>query len=323
MTKKNFFIKESELEEISDYPPEWSVVWSNKSILIVGPTQSGKTTILLHKALRAQIEGRSFFYIVLSKTFRDYLRHSICKELGIQDNSIVTYYEWRYKLNKPQSDIVLVDDIDTFLNMDDSEDYINNLLGSASLSLFSSTKEIQIEGIESYQMHTSYTNKSLNQFCDFILPKANPMIIKAKNNCYNKPHLFCVNTIKDQIDKTFDIIEKNNCDNVGILVPTNSDIEIISTYAKEKKIIIETSNTLNPFSNIPKLLTYHAARGIHFDEVIMPFLKEETQDLELICRTMKGCRYQLFLIYSVKKIPSWISNIPKELYSDGDSFDVL
>lgn len=61
MTKKNFIIKESELEEIRDYPPEWSVVWSNKSILIVGPTQSGKTTILLHKALCAQKEGRSFF----------------------------------------------------------------------------------------------------------------------------------------------------------------------------------------------------------------------------------------------------------------------
>ena len=59
MNKKNFFIKESKLEEISDYPPEWSVVRSNKSILMVGPTQSGKTTILLYKAKQAQMIGKS------------------------------------------------------------------------------------------------------------------------------------------------------------------------------------------------------------------------------------------------------------------------
>ncbi len=290
---------------------------------MVGPTQSGKTTILLYKAKQAQMIGKSFFYVVLSRAFRNYLRRIVCRELGIQNNSIVTYYEWRHKLNKPQSDIVLVDDIDTFSYMDDSEDYINNLLGSASLSLFSSTKEIQIEGIERYQMHTPYnTNKSLNQFCDFILPKANPILLKSKNNCYDKPHLFCVNTIKDQIYKTFEIIEKYNCDNVGILVPTKNDIEMVATYAKERNIIIETSDTLNPFSNIPKLLTYHAARGIHFNEVIMPLLKEKAQDLELLCRTMKGCFSRLFLIYSVKNVPTWIFNIPKELYFDGDSYEI-
>lgn len=315
MTKKNFIIKESELD-----PQQMIVLQSNKSRLIVGPTQSGKTTILLHKALRAQIEGRSFFYIVLSRTFRDYLGH-ICKELGIPDNRVVTYSEWKRKLNKLQSDIVFVDDIDTFSYMDESEDYINDLLESSSLLFFTSTKDIQIKGIESFRInnHTK-TNNSLNQICDVLLLK-NPII--QINNNWKKPHILCVSTKEKQIDKSFEIIKNSNCNNVGILVPTNSDIEIISTYAKEKKIIIETSDTLNPFSNIPKLLTYHAARGIHFDEVIMPFLKEETQDLELICRTMKGCRYQLFLIYSVKKIPSWISNIPKELYSDGDNFDVL
>jgi DNA helicase IV len=315
MTKKNFIIKVSELDQ-----QQVTVLSSNKSCLFVGPTQSGKTTILLRKAWCAQKEGRSFFYIVLSRTFRDYLGH-ICKELGIPDNRVVTYYEWKHKLNKPQSDIVFVDDIDTFSYMDESEDYINDLLESSSLLFFTSTKDIQIKGIESFRFnnHTK-TNNSLNQICDVLLLK-NPII--QINNNWKKPHILSVSTKEKQIDKSFEIIKNSNCNNVGILVPTNSDIEIISTYAKEKNIIIKTSDTLNPFSNIPKLLTYHAARGIHFDEVIMPLLKEETQDLELICRTMKGCRYQLFLIHSVKKIPSWISNIPKELYSDGDSFDVL
>lgn len=322
MSKKDWIVKRSELEDIRGWLSCDRIIMSlRSSTIIIGPTQSGKTVMLLSKARQAQMEGKSYFFVVLSNALRNYIR-CVAREIGLRENSIVTYYEWRHKLNMPQADIVLVDDIDTFSYMADTEDYVKILCEASRLFCFASTKEFQIEGVKHFHLYdkSKMKNNNTNLFCEYILQ--NKLSVESNNSFGIKPQVYKVNSNKDQLDKVFEIISNRDYKDVGILVPTKSDVEMVVNYAKERKIKIEISENLNPSSNMPKLLTYHAARGIHFEDVIMPFLKEMPQDIDLLCRTMKGCYGLLSLIYAAKRIPIWLSKIPKELYTDCDDFEI-
>ena len=74
-------------------------------------------------------------------------------------------------------------------------------------------------------------------------------------------------------------------------------------------------NLLNFRTLLPKLMTYHSAKGLQFDLVILPFYNGATDDeaRKTLYVAMTRTMHSLYVLYSAVTIPNPL-NIPSHLY---------
>ena len=95
------------------------------------------------------------------------------------------------------------------------------------------------------------------------------------------PHFVQFPDFTSQVQAIAEIVNNNPDSSVGILLPNNK--LVIDTYREllrlnvsfEYKFQVEgiekkTMENLDFYSNLPKLMTYHSAKGLQFDIVILP-----------------------------------------------------
>ena len=131
---------------------------------------------------------------------------------------------------------------------------------------------------------------------------------------------------EEQINKIISIINDNKYRNVGILVADNEMVlEIMNSFTSSKFACefkynagyndSRNKDTLNFRTERPKLMTYHSAKGLQFETVIIPFFKgaRNTDEKKALYVAMTRTYRNLYVLYDgILQEP--LKNVPERLY---------
>ena len=130
----------------------------------------------------------------------------------------------------------------------------------------------------------------------------------------------------EQIERMKDIIGKNNYRNVGILVPDNEMVyEMMKDFtgigfACEFKYNMGLNedtykDTLDFKTETPKLMTYHSAKGLQFETVILPFYKgaKSAEERKALYVAMTRTYRNVYVLYD-EILSAPLRDVPVHLY---------
>jgi hypothetical protein len=144
------------------------------------------------------------------------------------------------------------------------------------------------------------------------------------------PHFIQYEDFDKQILAIRDIIDANAetlfSQSIGILFPTN-DL-VLKTYTELDNLGVKVEfkynddetgefvDNLDFTSSNPKILTYHSAKGLQFDTVILPMYVGATDDesRKSLYVAMTRAMHQLYIMYSTPTLNPPLSNVPSQLY---------
>lgn len=304
MPKEKWLIDPSELDEFQRKIRGLSI---NESYVIKGCAGSGKTLLAIYRALDIYINSMaededdppSFTLVVYTKALKGFLRSGII-ELGIPIRQIIHFEKW----DTDMVDYIIVDEAQDF-----TESEINDLSNASikSIMLYGDSeqqlykakpagKTLTIEEIAS--------QLSLQQFelmKNYRLPRtiaalaghvgADKMLeLKCVKQGLEKPRLKKFGGWKEELDYIMDEINTRNYTDVAILVPFavrkaaprnnfHRNIEDVNAYFDEKSFPHEYKKSddrtpgleIDFESDLPKLITFHASKGLQFETVFIPF----------------------------------------------------
>ena len=144
------------------------------------------------------------------------------------------------------------------------------------------------------------------------------------------PHIIQYEDFDKQILAIEKIIEKNAeilfSQSVGILLP-NNDL-VIDTCVKLQNLGVQVEfkynddesgnyvDTLDFSSSNTKILTYHSAKGLQFDTVILPMYAgaNDEDSRKALYVAMTRAMHQLYIMYSTPTLNPPLSEVPSLLY---------
>ena len=317
----------------------------NKSMLVTGCAGSGKSVIAMHKAEQVAKTGASVILIAYTKSLSAFMREGINEKT--LPYKLYHHYRWKEKLKMPNADYIIVDEIQDFTREEvlefmgaarkayfffgDSAQSIYKQYGKNTISI----EEISaLTGLTPMQLYNNYrlprTIAKITQ--GYVGVNVNPYEDKVYQNKEKAlPHFIHLDGFEEQISAIRTLIEKYtrnifNNQTIGILLPSNDLVIKICQKLQESDIPCEfkyTDNDSDRFVDtldfgtfLPKLMTYHSAKGLQFDVVILPmyvgaFDDESNKALYVaMTRTM----HHLYIMYSTPTIEAPLSNVPTKLY---------
>lgn len=161
-------------------------------------------------------------------------------------------------------------------------------------------------------VETSKRNNGKTDFPDF--PK--PVIKKCASR-------------EEQMDFIVKQIQKENLDDVGILVPNNDDVKEVFEYLNRKNFDVQVKITAaiagDPFGrfrqidtldftnpNNPSILTYHSSKGTQFENIFLPFAENGVERSPFYVGMTRTSR-RLFITYQ-NRLTSLLDEVPKEYF---------
>lgn len=312
------------------------------SMIVSGCAGSGKSVIAMYKAQQILDEGGDVIMIAYTKSLNRYMQQG---ELTPKTDKYF-YYHWQWlDAGKPSADYIIVDEIQDF-----SREEVNEFIRAARkcFFFFGDTAQSIYKGIKhtlSIKELSDMTGIAISNLnSNYRLPKpvaritqeyvgidANPYaeaIYQSKET--ELPRFVQFDDEKSQIEAIIDIVSKKNMKNVGILVP-NNDLVLSTMKAfndlnfpcefkynagyndKRNRVTLDFTTTL------PKLMTYHSAKGLQFETVILPFYEgvndKETQKTLYVAMT-RTYRF-LYVMYSTENIGQPLQKVPSHLYKKG------
>lgn len=315
-----------------------------KSMLITGCAGSGKSVIAMYKAEQIARTGASVILIAYTKSLSAFMREGSDREK--LNYSFYHHYLWKEKLGKPSADYIIVDEIQDF-----TEEEIKEFMKAAKVAyLFfgDSAQSIYKQygkntiNIEQISKLTGLTPLCL--YNNYRLPRAIAKITQAyvgvdvnpyedkvyQNKEKRLPHIIQYEDFDKQILAIEKIIEKNAetlfSQSVGILLP-NNDL-VIDTCVKLQNLGVQVEfkynddesgnfvDTLDFSSSNPKILTYHSAKGLQFDTVILPMYAgaSDEESKKALYVAMTRAMHQLYIMYSTPTLNPPLSEVPSMLY---------
>lgn len=152
-----------------------------------------------------------------------------------------------------------------------------------------------------------------------------------------KPKILCYRSFPEQLEAIIRIIKNRELDDVAILFKDNGliphvkdclvaeDEKDVSMYHRRKLYFdakYKGDSHFSPLTDLhfdrpenPKLLTFHSAKGLQFENVFIPFLSDPTDEMwrKALYVAMTRTYRNLFLMYSGDE-PSILKEIPADLY---------
>ena len=163
---------------------------------------------------------------------------------------------------------------------------------------------------------------------EFVAIDANPYaeaIYQSKET--ELPRIIRFEDEQSQIEAIIDIVSKKNMKNVGILVPNNDLVLSTMKSFNELQFPCEFKYnagyndkrnrvTLDFTTNIPKLMTYHSAKGFQFETVFLPFYEGATdkEARKALYVAMTRTYRFLYIMYSGGTLSQPLQNVPSYLY---------
>lgn len=325
MAKRSFYVRESELD---DYQRKVISKSTDNSFIVRGCAGSGKSILALWKVhdIIANNKG-TVQMIVFTKTLKSYMS-SAMSEIGIDENIVDYHHHWTPKRTKylivDESQDFSTQDIDRFCNVAD----IVIFYGDSAQQLYGWRTDNLPINIEEIRNHTGFPDeqlvfnhrlpKQIARVARYVSSSNDPLEDRCLNEGYEKPYFLNYPTYNMQLDAIQQIITNRDFEDVGILLPTNKEVEISADYLRSKGMTVEAkveaNMDLNWASSTPKLMTYHSAKGLQFEAVFLPFRESIRPDNNNALYVAMTRTYQsLYMLYS-GYLSLVFTNIPKNLY---------
>lgn len=309
------------------------------SMIVSGCAGSGKSVIAMYKAQQIIDEGGDVIMIAYTKSLNRYMQQGE----PTPKTEKYFYYHWQWlDAGKPSADYIIVDEIQDF-SRDEVNEFINAakkcffFFGDTAQSIYKGIKHpltikelSDMTGIAISYLNSNYRlPKPVAKITqEYVAIDANPYaeaIYQSKET--ELPKFVQFDDEKSQIEAIIDVISKKNMKNVGILVP-NNDL-VLSTMKSFNELNFpcefkynagyndkRNRVTLDFTTDLPKLMTYHSAKGLQFETVILPFYEgandKETQKA-LYAAMTRTYRF-LYVMYSSKTIQEPLNRVPEFLY---------
>ncbi len=317
----------------------------DKSMLVTGCAGSGKSVIAMHKAEQVAKTGASVILIAYTKSLSAFMRE------GVDEKTLpykfYHHYRWREKLKMPSADYIIVDEIQDFTREEvlefmgaarkayfffgDSAQSIYKQYGKNTISI----EEISaLTGLTPMRLYNNYrlprTIAKITQV--YVGVNVNPYEDRIYQNKEKAlPHFVHFDGFEEQISAIRTLIEKytrNIFDNqsIGILLPSNELVIKICQKLQESDIPCEFKytddnserfvDTLDFETFLPKLMTYHSAKGLQFDVVILPMYigAFDDESRKALYVAMTRTMHNLYVMYSTPSISAPLSDVPTKRY---------
>ena len=315
-----------------------------KSMLITGCAGSGKSVIAMYKAEQIAKTGASVILIAYTRSLSAFMREGSDKDK--LNYSFYHHRLWRDKLGKPKADYIIVDEIQDFTE-EEIKEFMNAakvaylFFGDSAQSIYKQygKKTINIEqiskltGLAPLCLYNNYrlprTIAKITQ--PYVGVDVNPYEDKVYQNKEKRlPYIIQYDDFDDQVLAIQKIIEKNSeslfGQSIGILLPSNE--LVIDTCVKLQNLGVSVEfkyndedlgnfvDTLDFTSTTPKILTYHSAKGLQFDTVILPMYAGASDDesRKTLYVAMTRAMHQLYIMYSTPTLAQPLQNVPSNLY---------
>lgn len=247
------------------------------------------------------------------------------------------------KDNLPQADYTIVDEIQDFTKEEIGE-FISAtrkhfyFFGDTAQSVFKGLKNtLPVEYIlyefpeyrepktQTFKLYNNYrlplSVAKLAQNIGEDLPEFDESIYKSPEK--QKPYLLEFAGDEQHIDFLIETIKKRELRDVGILVLENVSVKEISIAMRAKGMDNEVKykdpetgrpiDTLNFSTSLPKIMTYHSAKGLQFESVFLPMLPTVIQRRSALYVAMTRTYHYLYLMYSGSLLDLF-ANASKEDY---------
>ena len=311
----------------------------DKSMLVAGCAGSGKSVIAMHKAEQLHKKGQDVILIAYTRSLSRFMKN------GKADSSFRFFHHhlWKYKLKMPKADYIIVDEIQDFTR-EEIQEFINAtrkhflFFGDTAQSIY---RQYGKQTMTIAQIAAMTGLNTLQLFNNYRLPRPVAKITQDyvgvdvqeyKEKVYqNKetelPHLIHFDNEQKQIEALLRLVKDNVGRNIGILLPNNPEVIRISKEFMDNDVECEFKynkgdNDFDYVDNLdfntvlPKILTYHSAKGLQFDMVILPMYNGANDDesRKALYVAMTRTMHSLFVLYSTQSLLPPLDRVPSHLY---------
>ena len=314
----------------------------DKSMIVAGCAGSGKSVIAMYKAQQILESKGDVILIAYTKSLNRYMRQG--KENSLDERF---FYHWQWiDQGMPKADYIIVDEIQDF-DREEIMQFINAarkcffFFGDTAQSIYRAFgKETltidqisSMTGIKVSRLYNNYrlpkpiakiTQEYLGLTEENNIRKYSESLYLSKENAL--PVFVECHSRQEQIDCIISIIRKNKYRNVGILVPENDLVlEIMNAFTSEKFACefkfnagyndYRNKDTLNFKTEYPKLMTYHSAKGLQFETVILPFYQgaNNLDEKKSLYVAMTRTYRHLYVLYNGDMLKP-LKGVPERLY---------
>lgn len=331
-------------DEKIDFDQEDIIMASlDESLLVSGCAGSGKSVIAMKKAAQLHKGGLDVITIAYTKSLNDYMQSGVAQNLG----KFYYHHQW-VKNGYPRADYIIVDEIQDFTAKE-----INQFIHAANKNFFffgDSAQSIyapfrrgildmsgiaELTGLEPMKLYTNYrlprpVAKITQEYVGIGVEPYSDKVYK--NDSANElPRIIGFESKEAQVVSIAELIQANNGKSIGIFLPDNAsvlefsnllselDIDFEFKYELKKasgqKFGYEPYNTLNFGNRLPKVMTYHSAKGLQFDVVILPWYKGSatTDERKALYVAMTRTCGKLVITYN-GMLTAPLSEVPEILY---------
>lgn len=312
----------------------------DQSMLIAGCAGSGKSVIAMHKAKQLAESGFNVILIAYTKSLNGFMQIGSKEQCNYQ---FFYHYQWK-RANMPSADYLIVDEIQDFdrneiqefinaakkhfLFFGDSAQSIYKLFGKNTLSI---EQISEMTGLTVLHLYNNYrlprpvAKITQNYVGVDVMPYADKVY---RNKEKSLPHFVSFPNAKSQIQAVSGIIKTHPSSSIGILLPTNKLVEQTCVLLKEAGVAFEYKfqieevtekkfyGNLNFMTSLPKVMTYHSAKGLQFDIVILPMYMgaSNDDDRKALYVAMTRTMHELYIMYSTPELLPPLKNVPSHLY---------
>lgn len=328
MTKRSFFIKDSELD---DYQVKVINRRTDGPSIVKGCAGSGKSILALWKAKQIDTEHRGTYkIIVLTRALMQYMADGI-SQVGIPRQNVDYYWHWEHQ-DYPGADYIIVDEAQDF-TMEEIDMFRSKankallLYGDSAQQVYDFLKEKRAS-MEDIQYHTRFPMeqlvfnhrlpKKIARFAQCLNSENDDLEDRCTEEGVEKPRVLRYGSLTEQYDAIISLIRNKNMDDVGILFRKNEQVEHAYNYFREHGVDVEAK--YNQYMNLdfssdnPKMTTYHSSKGLQFENVFVPnCVTDAPDDKNLLYVAITRSYRSLYIMYSGSLSPL-LTDVPASFY---------
>ncbi len=311
---------------------------NDKSMLVAGCAGSGKSIIAMHKAEQLYAEGKDVILIAYTKSLNDFMR------VGKPDASFRFYYHYQWKrMNMPKADYIIVDEIQDFTH-EEIQEFIDAakkcflFFGDTAQSIYrqygKQTMTIaqisEMTGLNTLQLFNNYrlprpVAKITQDYVGVDVPEYKEKVYQNKET--ELPRFVHTKTLEEEFSSITQIIAQHPNKSIGILYHSNEAVLQMNKQMIERGIQCEFKyndtdgekhnvSNLNFNTLIPKIMTYHSAKGLQFDIVILPQYNGafDVESKKALYVAMTRTMHKLYVLYLTPDLLSPLKEVPSYLY---------
>lgn len=255
------------------------------------------------------------------------------------------FYYWQWQdAACPTADYVIVDEVQDF-----TQDEVLRFMHAARKAFFFFGDEAQsimnfhghiplrmeeiaaLTGLVPLRLYTNYrlpraVAKITQQYVGIGVQKYSPKIYRSQEKAL--PHILQYPSWEAEREAVLRILEQCQHRDCGILLAENEHIPPLVAWLQAQHVPVEYKlqgqerdqqriNTLDFTTAAPKVLTYHSAKGLQFQTVILPRYAgaDHTSARKALYVAMTRTYGNLYILYHTDDLAPPLSDVPTYLYS--------